>query len=336
MKALVTGGGGFLGRAIVQRLLARGASVRTFSRGDYPDLRSQGVQVMQGDLAEYGAIRQACYDRDIVFHVAAKAGVWGRPEDFYSANVVGTRNVLAACRDRGISRLVYTSSPSVVFNGQDMQGVDESVPYPETFAAPYAATKAEAEKLVLATNNADLATVALRPHLIWGPGDTNLIPGILARGRQGKIQKIGRQPKLVDFTYIDNAADAHLLAGDRISTGSPIAGRAYFVTNGEPLEIWQFINAILAAAGIPPVRGSVHPAVAYLGGAVAETVWKTFQMRGEPPMTRFLARELSTAHWFNIGAARRDLGYEPKVTIGEGLQRLKEWIESSSTGNQIG
>jgi len=332
MKALVTGGGGFLGRAIVQRLLAKGASIRTFSRGDYPDLRAQGVEVMQGDLVEYGAIRQACYDRDIVFHVAAKAGVWGRPADFYSANVVGTRNVLAACRDRGISRLVYTSSPSVVFNGRDMQGVDESVPYPDTFPSPYPATKAEAEKLVLTTNTTDLATVALRPHLIWGPGDTHLIPGILARARQGKIQKIGKQPKLADFTYIDNAAEAHLLAADRLAPGSPIAGRTYFITNGEPVEIWGFINSILEAAGIPPVRGSVHPAVAYLGGAVAETVWKTFQMKGEPPMTRFLARELTTAHWFNIDAARRDLGYEPTVTTSEGLRRLKEWFESSSAG----
>ncbi len=329
MKALVTGGGGFLGRAIVQSLLERGASVRSFSRGDYPDLRAQGVQVMQGDLAEYGAIRQACYDRDIVFHVAAKAGVWGRHADFYNANVVGTRNVLAACRDRGISRLVYTSSPSVVFNGRDMQGADESVPYPDHFTACYPATKAEAEKLVLATNGTDIATVALRPHLIWGPGDTHLIPGILARARQGRMKKVGKDSKLVDFTYIDNAAEAHILAADRLTAGSPIAGRPYFITNGEPVEIWGFINTILNLAEIPPIRGSVPSALAYLGGALAEKVWKTFQLKGEPPMTRFLAQELATAHWFTIDAARRDLGYEPRVKISEGLERLKEWMDSS-------
>jgi len=254
--------------------------------------------------------------------------LWGRYEDFHEANVVGTRNVIAGCRAAGISRLVYTSSPSVVFNGADMEGVDESAPYPTHFTSPYPATKAGAEKMVLEANGPDLATVALRPHLIWGPRDTHLVPGILERGRAGKIKRLGSSPKRVDFTYITNVADAHLLAADRLRPGSPIAGRAYFITNGEPVVLWDFIDRLLAVAGIAPVRGTVSPRVAYAAGWVAEGVWRALRLSGEPLMTRFLAEELATSHWFNIDAARRDLGFSPRVTMEEGLQRLKEWLDS--------
>ena len=329
MKALVTGGGGFLGRAIVELLLERGDSVRSFSRGTYPALQASGVEQWPGDLSDSQAVRQACEGCDVVFHVAAKAGLWGKYEEFYATNVTGTRNVVAACRTVGISRLVYTSSPSVVFNGADMEGADESAPYATHFTAAYPATKAEAEKMALDANGHDLATVALRPHLIWGPRDTHLVPGILERGRAGKIKKLGSEPKRVDFTYITNAADAHLLAADRLAPGSPIAGRAYFITNGEPVVLWDFINRLLAVAGIPPVRTTVSPRVAYAAGWVAEKVWRTFRLSGEPLMTRFLAEELATSHWFNIDAARRDLGYVPRVSMEEGLQRFKEWLQKN-------
>ncbi len=186
MKALVTGGGGFLGKAIVERLLARGDHVQSFSRGDYPELRALGVQVQQGDLDDPEAVRRAAEGCDIVFHVAAKPGIWGPYQEYYRTNVVGTENVLAACRSHNIARLVYTSTPSVVFNGKDQEGVDESAPYPEHYHAHYPHTKPIAERLVLQANDSRLATVALRPHLIWGPGDHHLVaahPGPRPRRR---------------------------------------------------------------------------------------------------------------------------------------------------------
>ncbi|RPI29416.1 MAG: NAD-dependent epimerase/dehydratase family protein [Acidobacteria bacterium] len=330
MKALVTGGGGFLGSAVVELLLRRGGSVRNFSRGYYPELEANGVEQFRGDLADREAVGRACANCDIVFHTAAKAGLWGPFPDFYEANVTGTRNVISACRDLGISRLVYTSSPSVVFNGEDMEGADESVPYATHFKSPYPATKAEAEKMVREANGPTLATVALRPHLIWGPRDTHLVPGILERGRAGKIKKLGKEPKSVDFTYITNAAQAHLQAADRLTPDSPIAGRAYFITNGEPVVLWDFINRLLAAADIPPVAATVPPRLAYCAGWLSETVWRTLHLSGEPPMTRFLAEELGTSHWFNIDAARRDLGYRPEVSMEEGLRRLKQWLDGDT------
>jgi 2-alkyl-3-oxoalkanoate reductase len=329
MKVLVTGGGGFLGRAVVDLLLQRGVPVRSFSRGDYPGLRSQGVDVIRGDLADPGAVKHACSGCDIVYHVAAKAGLWGRYADFYRANVVGTKNIITACRENGVTRLIYTSSPSVIFNGRDMEGADEAVPYPHRYKAFYPATKADAERLVLEANDSRLLTVALRPHLIWGPGDTHLVPGILERARQGKIRRLGKDDKIVDFTYITNAAEAHLLAADNLHPNSRLAGRAYFITNGEPVPLWGFINQLLAAADLPPVSRSLPVGLAYLAGWLSETVWRALRLAGEPPMTRFLVEELATSHWFNIDAAHRDFGYQPRVSVQEGLRLLREWLRTS-------
>ncbi|MBY0525904.1 MAG: NAD-dependent epimerase/dehydratase family protein [Gemmataceae bacterium] len=330
MKALVTGGGGFLGQAIVQRLLARGDSVRSFARGAYPDLTAQGVEVCQGDLADAVAVTDAVRGCDLVFHVAAKAGIWGPYREFYQANVVGTRNVCAACRNAAVHRLVYTSSPSVVFTGRDMEGVDESVPYAHHFKAPYPRTKALAEQLVLQANGPNLATVALRPHLIWGPGDNHLVPRILARGRTGQLRKIGRGANRIDATYIDNAADAHLLAADRLQPGSRIAGKAYFIAQDEPVPLWDLVNRILRAGGLPPVTRGVSPGLAYGAGWICELIHGVLRLDGEPRMTRFVARELATAHWFDLSAARRDLDYRPTVSTEEGLRRLEMWLGASS------
>lgn len=324
MKALVTGGGGFLGGAIVRQLVGRGAIVRSYSRGNYPELAHLGVEQVRGDLTDLTAITRAADGCDIVFHVAAKAGIWGSFQEYYRANVTGSENVVAACRANGIGRLVYTSSPSVVFDGRDVEGGDETLPYPPHFEAPYPHTKALAEQLVLAANGPALATASLRPHLIWGPGDNHLVPRIVAKARAGKLRRIGNRPCLVDTVYIDNAAAAHLLAADRLEPGTAVAGKAYFISNGEPLPLWEMVNRILAAAGLPPVIRSVPPGVAYAAGAACEWLWRTLHLGGEPPMTRFVARELATAHWFDIGAAKRDFGYVPKITITEGLARLKE------------
>ena len=327
MKALVTGGGGFLGKAIVQRLQARGDDVQSFSRGDYPELRALGVTIHQGDLADAEAVRRAAEGCDIVFHVAAKPGIWGPYQEYYRTNVVGTESVLAACRHHGIARLVFTSTPSVVFNGQDQEGIDESAPYPEHYHAYYPKTKAIAERLVLEANDDKLATVVLRPHLIWGPGDHHLIPRILARARAGMLRRIGTRDKLVDCVYIDNAADAHLLAADRLLPRTPIAGKAYFISQGEPWPLWDLINAILKAADLPPVTRTISPSLAYAVGWAFELAYGLLRLQSEPRMTRFLAEELSTAHWFNIDAARRDLGYDPSVSIDEGLRRLRESLK---------
>jgi nucleoside-diphosphate-sugar epimerase len=262
----------------------------------------------------------------MVFHVAAKAGVWGPYEEFYRANVLGTRHVIAACRHHGIKRLVHTSSPSVVFDGTDMEGVDESVPYPEHFEAFYPQTKAEAERLVLQANDQELATVALRPHLIWGPEDNHLVPRILERGAKGALRKLGTRECLADTIYIDNAAIAHIQAADHLDIGSPVAGKAYFLSQGEPLPIWDVVNRILDAGGLPPVTRTISPALAYKIGAILEKIYTLFNLKGEPRMTRFVAKELSTSHWFDLSAARRDFGYHPEVSFDEGMERLRAWL----------
>ena len=326
MRVLVTGGGGFLGGVIVRMLRERGDQVRSFSRAEHPALADLGVEQARGDLADQAAVIAAAKDCDIVFHVAAKAGIWGSYDAFYQANVTGTANVLAACRTNGIRRLVYTSSPSVVFDGSDVEGGDESLPYPPRYEAHYPKTKALAEQMVLTANSPQLATVALRPHLIWGPGDNHLVPRIVAKGRAGKLRRIGKRLNLVDTVYVDNAARAHLLAADRLAPGRLPAGKAYFISNGQPLPLWEMINRILAAADIPPVTRSLSPTLAYILGCICEGLWDLLRLTGEPPMTRFVARELASAHWFDIEAAQRDFGYKPEISIDEGMLRLKEWL----------
>jgi 2-alkyl-3-oxoalkanoate reductase len=330
MRALVTGGGGFLGGAIVRLLRERGEVVCSFSRGTYPALESLGVEQIQGDLGDRAALTAAAAGCDVVYHVAAKAGVWGPWDEYYRANVVGTENVVAACRVNGVRRLVFTSSPSVTFDGVDQNGANESEPYPKHFLAHYPDTKALAEQAVLAANGPELATVALRPHLIWGPGDPHLIPRLIERARTGRLKRIGRESKLVDTTYVDNAATAHVQAADRLAPGSAVAGKAYFLSQGEPEPLWDFVNRVLAAAMLPPVTRSVPAGVAYAAGAVLESVYGLLRLRGEPPMTRFVARQLSTAHWFDLTAARRDFGYAPAVSTADGLRRLAEgWRKAS-------
>ncbi len=329
MKVLVTGGGGFLGKAMVERLLAQGHDVRSFSRGAHPDLEALGVTCVTGDLADPEAVRHAAEGCHVVFHVAAKAGVWGDYASYFRPNVAGTENVIAACRHHGVTKLIHTSTPSVTFQGVDEDGVDESLPYARRFLCHYAKTKALAEEAVLRANGKDLATIALRPHLIWGPGDNHLVPRILARARAGKLKLVGSSEKRVDSTYIDNAAEAHLRAAEALEPGAACAGKAYFISNGEPLPMAELINRILAAGGRPPVTRHVPARVAYWAGAVLETVYRLLGREEEPVMTRFVARQLATAHWFDISAARRDFGYTPHVTMDEGMRRLAAWLALS-------
>ena len=328
MKAVVTGGGGFLGGAVARLLRQRGDSVRSFTRSRYPWLDELGVEQSLGDLANLADVERAVIGCDVVFHVAAKAGVWGRYSAFFDTNVTGTQNVIAACKKHGVRRLVYTSTPSVVHAGKDVEGANESLPYPKHFEAYYSETKAKAEKAVLAANGPDLATVSLRPHLIFGPGDPHLIPRIVAAAKAGKLKRIGTKTITVDVTYIDNAAQAHLDAADRLDVGTPPAGKAYFLSDGEPVELWPFIARVLAEAGAPPVTKTISAWKARLAGRVMEVLYWLLPLPGEPPMTRFVASQLSTSHWYDISAARRDLGYAPKVSVEEGLKRLGERLRA--------
>ena len=322
MTVLVTGGGGFLGRAIVRALLGRGEQVVSLARGDYPVLRDLGVRTVRGDLAEPGVALRAAEGCDAVLHVAAKAGIWGPAADYQRSNVEATRLVVAACRELGIRRLVHTSTPSVVHSGADIRGGDESLPYAATFHSDYPRTKALAEQIVLAAADVGLATVALRPHLVWGPGDTQLVPRILDRARRGRLRFVDGGRQVIDTTYIDDAVHAHLCALDALLPGAACAGRAYFISSGDPRPVRDIVNAILAASGLPPETRSVPLRLALAAGAAAEQAWLLLRRRDDPPMTRFLARQLATTHWFDIGAARRDLGYEPQVGLDEGFRRL--------------
>ena len=328
-QVLVTGGGGFLGTALVRLLRQRGLAVRSLSRRLYAHLQELGVEQIQGDVADPRAVSRAVEGCQTIFHTAAKAGIWGADHDYERINVKGTHNVISACRAHGSRRIIYSSSPSVVFNGLDMEGVDESVPYSVRFEAAYPETKARAEQIILASNTASLATISIRPHLIWGPGDNNLLPRILARARRGQLRRIGRRDPLIDPIYIDNAAEAHVMAADRLEPGSSIAGRTYFVTQGETIPLWDMINNFLKAAGLAPVNRSVSRPLAFAAAGLLELAYVLSRRVQEPPMTRFLARQLSTTHWFNIDAARRDLGYQPRVSITEGLARLELWLKSN-------
>ena len=329
MKALVTGGGGFLGQAIVRKLLKYGTGVRSFSRNEHDGLRALGVEQVRGDLANPEAVASAVEGCEVVFHVAGKPGIWGAYESYHRTNVIGTQNVIAACRRHDVSRLVYTSSPSVVFTGRDMEGVDESAPYPDHFEAHYPRTKALAEQLVRAANGPQLATVSLRPHLIWGPGDNHLLPRLVARARAGQLGRIGSRPNLIDTIYVDNAADAHLLAADRLSPGSPVPGKVYFISQGEPVPLWEMVDRLLDAAGAPPVTRTIPTWLALALAWGFENTHRITNNPGEPRLTRFVVHELSTAHWFDISAARRDLGYTPVVSIEEGLKRLRAALKAS-------
>ncbi|MBP6798803.1 MAG: NAD-dependent epimerase/dehydratase family protein [Luteimonas sp.] len=324
MKILVTGGGGFLGQALCRGLVERGHAVASFNRGHYPALDALGVRQLRGDLADRDAMLAAAQGVDAIFHNAAKAGAWGSYASYYSANVVGTQNVLDACRAHGIGTLVYTSTPSVTHRKTHPVegGTADTVPYGEGFKAPYAETKTIAEKVVLAANDAGLATIALRPRLIWGPGDQQILPRLVERAKAGRLRFVGGGHNLIDTTYIDNAAQAHFDAFERLAPGAACAGKAYFISNGEPKPTHEIVNALLAAADAPQVHGSIPFGAAYAIGAVCETLWPLLRLRGEPPMTRFLAEQLSTTHWYSMAPATHDFGYVPRVTIAEGLQRL--------------
>ncbi len=336
MKALVTGGGGFLGSRIAQMLHARGDDVIVLGRRRYPHHDKAGIKTIQADLRDATAVAKACEGMDCVFHAGALTGIWGKRKAFWEINVDGTRHVIDACRQHGVPRLVHTSTPSVVFGEDELCGVDESQPYPRHYLADYPETKAVAEQMVLAANALTLATVALRPHLIWGPGDPHLIPRVIERARRRRLVQVGDGKNLVDVTYIDNAAEAHLLAADALKPGAPCAGRAYFISQGEPVVLWPWLNEILAAVGAPEVTRTVSYRTAHRVGGTLERIYGFVRVEREPWMTRFLAAQLAMSHYFNIEAAARDFGYRPGVTAGEGVRRLAASLRTETGPGKSG
>lgn len=333
----MTGGTGFLGRHIVERLLAVGRPVTVLARRKSVDLEAKGARFIEASLDDEAAVMAACAGVGTVFHVAAKVGVWGAYDGYYRTNVLGTRALLEGCRRHGVARLVHTSTPSVVYNGKAIAGGDESMPRTTACPSAYALTKAIAEREVLEANSGVMRTVALRPHLIWGVGDPHLVPRVLERAAAGRLRIVGGGQNRVDMVHVRNAASAHLRAEAalgaerRVAQLPPAAGRAYFITNGEPVRLWEWINGLLRGLGRPAVTRQVPLGAAMVAGALCEAFWRVTGRAGDPPMTRFVAAELAKDHWFSIEAARRDLGYAPQVSMAEGTAELVAHLRAHGT-----
>lgn len=323
----VTGAGGFLGTALCRYLRAANINVVGFARGHYPHLQALGVTLIQGDLQDKQSLTEAMQGCSLVFHVASKAGVWGDKKSYFTPNVLGTENVIEACRINNIKRLVYTSTPSVTFSGEDEANIDESQPYAKQFLNFYGLSKAVAEQKVLQQNTENLKTVALRPHLIWGPYDPHLVPRVIDRAKAGKLKLVGKIDKLVDTIYIDNAVYAHLLAAVELNKkNSQCAGKAYFLSNDEPILMATMLNKILSAANLPKESARVPSQLAYVVGTLLEWWYLRTGNANEPIMTRFVAKQLSTSHYFNISAAKQDFNYQALVTIDQGMAQLKDHL----------
>ncbi|MDH3390700.1 MAG: NAD-dependent epimerase/dehydratase family protein [Desulfobulbaceae bacterium] len=335
MKAFVTGGGGFVGSAIVRQLVDKGVEVSVFGRNHYPHLENLGVRQFQGNLLDSKLLIRTMQGHDTVFHVAAKAGIWGQKHEFEQTNVTGTRNVLGACYANGVNSLVYTSTPSVVFYRRDIKGADERLPYAKRFLCYYASSKAIAEQMVIAGNSEILKTCAIRPHLVWGPGDPHLIPRLIARGRAKKLKQVGNGQNMVDISYIDNVADAHILAAENLNSSATASGNAYFISQGEPVNLWNWINKLFERMNIEPVKKKINGGTAYIIGSILEGIYTWFSVEKEPPMTRFLAEQLAKSHWFSIDRARHDFGYEPRISTTEGMDRLIQWLAIKNNTNNL-
>ncbi len=326
-KVLVTGGSGFVGLALARCLQNDGVHVVVVARSHSDEVERCGAEMKCGDIRNLDFLVQAGQGCDTIFHTAAKAGIWGSWQDYYETNVEGTANVIAACKKNKIENLVYTSTPSVVFNQNDIEAGDESLPYSSNFLCHYAKTKAMAEKKVLAANSDGLRTTALRPHLIWGPGDTNLIPRLLARGRSGKLKQVGDGDNKVDISYIDNVVQAHVLAAKNLHNNGRAAGKAYFISQGEPVRLWDWINGLFGRLDIPEVTARVPFKRAYRVGAMFEFVYTICRIKQEPLMSRFLAEQLAKSHWFSIKQAKEDFAYNPEISTEEGMTRLVAWLQ---------
>lgn len=320
MRVLVTGGGGFLGRAIVRELIARGHHATSASRSTYLELGKLGAEQISLDLGDAPAVHEALDGFDAVIHSAAKTGIWGPFEDYQRINVDGTRNVIEACLRNGIERLVHTSSPSVCFDGKDHVDAKNDLPYPTRFLCAYAETKAEAERLALHANRHEhLSTCALRPHLIFGPGDPHLVPRLIERGRARKLAIVGDGTNVVSMTFVENAAVAHVDALETLGPDAAHAGRAYFLGQKKSVNLWDWVSELFQALDVPPIKRRVPLRVARILGGLCELTWNLLRRQDDPPMTRFVALQLATSHSYDLGPAERDFGYRERVGMPEAM-----------------
>jgi sterol-4alpha-carboxylate 3-dehydrogenase (decarboxylating) len=329
-RSLVTGGCGFIGRLLVDALVARGDDVTVVDFAEKPP--RPDVRFLRVDLRDAQATRSFCAGQDVVFHNASIVHTRkSREEDVWAVNFGGARNVLAGCRTHGVARLVYVSSASAVYEGRDIENGDESLPYSRISQAPYADSKIAAEKEILKANGTDgLLTCAIRPHVVFGPGDERFLPAILARARTGRLKyAVGLGRKMSDFTYASNVADALVLADEKLLPGSAVAGNAYFITNGEPMGFWDFVGLVLQRLRLPPIRGRVPFPIAYAVAAAYEAAdtLRGGTLNSENGLSRFAIRYMCTHHYFSIARARRDLGYAPAVSIADGIERTARHLE---------
>jgi nucleoside-diphosphate-sugar epimerase len=327
-RILVTGYGGFLGQAICHQLIQDGYQVRGLARGNYPKLSSIGVECIQGSITDSAAVETSLRDVDAVIHTAAIAGVWGKTADYQSINIDATDLLVKRSQAAGIRAFVYTSSPSVSFDGNPQSGIDEQVPYPTKWLCDYPRTKAIAEQRVLAANHpSSFATCSLRPHLIWGVGDPHLIPRVIERCRAGRLRRVGSGQNLIDTVHVEHAAQAHVLALKKMLSGDPNAsGRAYFITDDQPVACWDWITTILKCAGLKPPRGTLSVQTAYRIGSALETLYGWIGKTQEPPMTRFVALQLGVDHYFDISAAKDRLGYRPNLDRQAKIEEMRCWL----------
>lgn len=323
MKAFITGGGGFIGYALACELVKQGFKVTSFSRNDYPALREIGVDINRGDITDANSVLKACENMDIIFHIAAKAGTSGYYSDYFKTNVTGTSNIIHACKINKIKYLIYTSSASVVFDGKDIEGSDESLPYPAHPVSHYTATKAIAEQLIIKANSSSLRTLALRPHLVYGQGDNHLFPGIISRAKTGRLRRIGSCKNLVDVSYIDNVVMGHINAARAMIDNPAVTGKAYFITNGTPVLLWDFLDMILQASGLEALKKRVPVWVATIISHMSES-FQRLSANDQGTLTPFIVSELTHSHWFDISKARRLLNYNPKISNKEGLSKMIE------------
>ena len=322
-RVLVTGASGMLGRSVAARLVADGHDVRTLQRSP-----SGVADDVLGSVTDDAAVAEAVRDRDAVVHLAAKVTITGPLAQFEDVNVGGTRRLLAAARDAGVRRFVHVSSPSVAHLGRSLAGAAAGPADPARARGSYARTKAAAELLALAADDLDgLRVIVVRPHVVWGPGDTQLVGRIVARARAGRLPVLGAGAALIDTTYVDNAVDALVAA---LRADESAYGRPYVVTNGEPRPVLELLDGICAASGVPTPRRHVPAVLARGAGAVLDAAWARLPLRGEPPLTRFVAEQLSTAHWFDQRLTREALGWVPHVSLDEGLRRLAAWTAGRS------
>lgn len=320
MRVLVTGATSTVGGALVERLLSRGDDVTTLQRRPCSAVDSR-TQIL-GDLADARVVAEAVVGQEAVVHLAAKVAVTGSWADFVRVNVDGTRSVVAAAREAGVDRLVHVSSPSVAHAGHALVGAGAAPADPTATRGHYATSKALAERVALDAHSASFAVVAVRPHLVWGPGDTQLVGRLVDRAQVGRLAVVGTGAALVDSTYVDNAADALVAAVDHASS---LSGEALVVSNGEPRPVRELVSGIVAAAGFDGPRVVVPRRVAFLAGLVLERAWDRLHRDDEPPMTSFLAEQLTTAHWFDQRRTREALDWVPSVSLDEGMERLADW-----------